>query len=78
MLIITKKNFQDEELPHELFLARRQKAKINAFANNMLRDIKHSKRQLSKVIQSGDFLRALLGELAGPFKNVALSLAKDV
>ena len=35
-LRITKKNFQDVEWPHELFLATRQKTKIrNAFANNM-------------------------------------------
>ena len=36
-----KKNFQDEELPHELFLTTRQTTKIrNAFSNNMLTDIK--------------------------------------
>ena len=30
------KNFQDDELPYELFLTTRQKTKIkNAFANNM-------------------------------------------
>ena len=35
-LKIAKKNFQDEELPHELFLTTRQKTKIrNAFANNV-------------------------------------------
>ena len=38
--LITEKNFQEEELPHKLFLAKRQKAKIrNAFANNMSTDI---------------------------------------
>ena len=43
-LRITKKNFQDEELLHELFLTARQKTKIrNAFANNMSTDIKVSK-----------------------------------
>ena len=36
-----KQNFQDKELPHELFLATRQTTKIrNAFANNMWTDIK--------------------------------------
>ena len=34
-LRITKKNFQDEKLPHELFITIR-----NAFANNMSTDIK--------------------------------------
>ena len=46
---ILKKNFQDEKLPHELFLTTRQKTKIrNAFANNMSTDMKLSKAQLSK------------------------------
>ena len=40
---ITKKNFEDEELPHELFPTTWQKAKINAFANNVSMDIKLSK-----------------------------------
>ena len=35
-LRITKKNFQEEELPHELFLTTRQKTNIrNVFAKNM-------------------------------------------
>ena len=52
-LRITKKNFQDEELPHELFLTTRQRTKIrNPFANIMLTDIKLSKAQLTKIIQS--------------------------
>ena len=36
ILRVNKKNFQDEELPHELFLTTRQTTKIkNGFANNM-------------------------------------------
>ena len=35
-----KQNFQNEELPHELFLTTRQTTKIrNAFANNLWTDI---------------------------------------
>ena len=35
-LRLNKKNFEDEELPQELFLTTRQTAKIkNAFANNI-------------------------------------------
>ena len=46
ILITNKKNFQDEEFPHELFLTTRQTTKIrNAFAKNMLTDIKLSKTQ---------------------------------
>ena len=49
-----KKNVEDEELPHELFLRTRQTTKLgNAFANNMSTDIKPSKVQISKIIQSG-------------------------
>ena len=45
------KKFADEELQHELFLTTRQKTKVrNAFANNMLADIKLSKAQLSKIV----------------------------
>ena len=40
---ITKKNFEDEELPHELFPMTWQRAEINAFANNISMDIKLSK-----------------------------------
>ena len=41
ILRITEKNFQAEELPHELFLTKRQKVTIkNAFTDNMSTDIK--------------------------------------
>ena len=49
-LRITKKNFQDDELPHELFLTTREKTKItNTFANNMSTDIKLSKVSCLKL-----------------------------
>ena len=48
-LRITKKSFQSEELPHELFLTLRQKTEIrNSFTNDMSTDKKFSKAQLSK------------------------------
>ena len=54
MLRLNKKKFEDEELPHELFLTGRQTTKIrNAFSNNISTDIKLSKAQISKLIQSG-------------------------
>ena len=41
ILRLNKKNFKDEELPHELFLTTRQTTKIrNTFANNKTTDIK--------------------------------------
>ena len=49
---LNKKNFEDEELPHELFLTTRQTTRIsNACANNMLTDINLSKGQISKIIR---------------------------
>ena len=50
--------------PHELLLTTRQTTKqINAIENNMVTDIKSSKAQISKIIQSGGFLGKLLGPL---------------
>ena len=65
--------------PHELLLTNRQVANIHkAFANHSSVDIKLSKTQLSKMIQSGGFLGNLLGKLAGPLMKVAVPLAKNV
>ena len=53
ILRLNQKNFEDEELPQELFLTTRQTSKIrNAFTNNMSTDIKLSTTQISKIIQS--------------------------
>ena len=42
--------------PHELLLPTRQKTKLrNDFNNNMSTDLKFSKDQISKIIQSGGF-----------------------
>ena len=60
-------------------LTNRQVANIcKAFAKNTSIDIKLSKTQLSKMIQSGGFLGNLLGKLAGPLLEVAMPLAKNV
>ena len=67
------------DLPHELLLTARQKTKLrNAFNNNMSTDLKLSKAQISKIIQSGGFLRSLLSKLAGPLMKAAIPLAKNV
>ena len=53
ILKLNKKSFEDEELAHELFLTTRQTTKIrHAFANNMSTDIKLSKAQICKIIES--------------------------
>ena len=49
--------FDGNNLPHELLLTTRQKAKLrNAFNYNMQADIKLSKAQISKISKSGGFL----------------------
>ena len=63
-MIKNKKNFEDEKLTHELFLTTRQSTKIrNPFANNMSTDIKPSKAEIPKMIQSDGFLCNMLGNL---------------
>ena len=44
----------------------------------MSTDIKLSKVQISKIIQSGGFSGSLLRKLAGPLMKVAIPLAKNV
>ena len=75
--------FNGKDLPHELFLTIRQKTKIrNAFNNNMSTNLKLSKAQISKIIQSEGFLGRLLGPLLKTglllIKNVIKPLAKSI
>ena len=44
----------------------------------MSTDIKLSKAQISKMIQSGGFLGSLLSKIAGPLMKVAVPLAKNI
>ena len=78
-LRISLKMFNGNNLPHELLLTTKQKTKLrNAFNNNVSTDLKLSKAQISKIIQSGGFLGLLLSKLAGPLKKIAVPLAKRV
>ena len=73
------RNFNKNETPHELLLTTKQNTKLrNALNNNSATDIKLSKAQIKKIIQSGGFLGKLLSKLAGPLMKVALPLAKNV
>ena len=73
------RNFNKDETPHELLLTTRQNTKLrNAVNNNSATDIKLSKAQIKKLIQSGGFLGNLLSKLVGPLMKVALPLAKNV
>ena len=69
-------DYNDEaNFPHELLLTDRQVSSIRkAFSNNSLADIKFSKIQLSKMIESGGFL----GKLLGPLLKTGLPLIKCV
>ena len=73
------RNFNKNKTPHELLLTTRQNTKLrNVINNNSATDIKLSKAQIKKIIQSGGFLGKLLSKLAGPLMKVALPLAKNV
>ena len=57
-LRLSIKNFNKDELPHELLLTTRQDAKLrNAPNNNSATYIELSKAQIKKLIQSGGFFR---------------------
>ena len=74
-LRMSLKMFAENDLPHELLLTTRQKTKLrNAFNNNMPTDLKLSKDQISKIIQSG---RVLDRSLA-PLLKCGLPLVKNV
>ena len=78
-LRISLKMFNENDLLHELLLTTRQKTKLrNAFNNNMSTDLKLSKDQISKIIQSGGSLGSLLSKLAGPLMNAAIPFEKKV
>ena len=69
------RTFNGNNLPHELLLTTRQTTKLrNAIENNLQTDIKLSKAQISKIIQSGGFLGKILGSLL----KTGLPLLKSV
>ena len=62
-----------------MLLTTKQKTKLrNAFDNSMSTDLKLSRAQMSKIIQSGGFLGSLLSKLAGPLMKIAVLLAKNM
>ena len=85
VLRLSSNMISDDEtnFPHKLLLTNRQVSNLRkAFTNKSSTDIKLSKAQLSKMIQSGGFLGRLLGRLlkAGLplIKNEIKPLAKSV
>ena len=62
-------------MPHELLLTIREKTKLkNVFNHSISTDLKLSKAQISKILQSGGFL----GRLLGPLLKTGLPLIKNV
>ena len=73
----------ETNFPHKLLLTNRQVSNLRkAFANHSSADIKLSKTQLSKTIQSGGFIGRSLGPLLKTglplIKNLIKPLAKSV
>ena len=65
----------ETNFPHKLLLINRQVSNLHkAFENRSSADIKLSKTQLSKMIQSGRFL----GRLLGPLLKTGLPLISNV
>ena len=78
-LRMSLKSLDGTNLPHELLLTTIQKTKLgNVFNNNMSTDLKLSKAEISKIVQSGEFSGSLLSKLAGPLMKVAVPLAKNI
>ena len=76
-LRIGSKNFNKQELPHELFLTQKQTTKLrNAINSNMSDDIKLSKTKIKKTIMSGGTLRSILGRLLPNLIKVASPILK--
>ena len=78
-LRMSLKMLDENDLPHEFLLTTRQKSNLrNAFNNKISTDLKHSRAEISKIVQSGGFLGSLLSKLVGPLMKVSIPLAKNV
>ena len=80
LLRLIKKNCEDEELPHQLFLKTRQTTKTRkSFANNISADTKLSKSQISKITQSEGSFGSFPGNLVKKaLANIAIASARDI
>ena len=72
-LRMSLKMLHGNDVPHELSRTTRQRTKLrNAFNENMSTDIKLSKAQVFKIIQSGGFLGSISSKLSCPLMKVAV------
>ena len=76
---LSNKNFDKNQLLHELYLTERQMTKlIDKIKNNMSTDIKLSKVQINRIIKEGGNLgKLLMSFLPKPIKP-AISLGKNI
>ena len=73
------KNFNKNQLIHELHLTERQMKKlIDKIENNMSTDIKLSKAQINKIIKEGGNLGRLLTSFLPKLIKSAISIGKNI
>ena len=78
-LRIGNKNFNKEQLLHELYLTQTQINKLRGkVENNMSTDIKLSKAQINKIIKSGGALGSILARFLPKLIKPAISLGKNI
>ena len=71
--------FNQNYLPHELYLTQRQTTKLrNNIENNLSTDIKLSKAQIKKILTDGGNLGALFSKFADPLMKIAKTLVPKV
>ena len=79
ILRIGNKNFNKEQLPHELFSTQQQTIKLrNNIENNISADIKLSKAQIKEMIMSGGALGLILGKLLLKLIKPVISVGKNI
>ena len=76
---MSNKNFNKNQLLHELYLTERQINKFrNKIQNNMSTDIKLSKVQINKILKEGGNLGKLLIGFLPKLIKQAISLGKNI
>ena len=76
---LSNKNFNNNQLIHELYLTQKQMEKlIKKIENNMSTDIKSSKVQINKIIKEGGDLGRLLMSFLPKLIKREISIAKNI
>ena len=76
---LSNKNFNKNQLSHEIYLKQKQMEKlIDKIENNLSIDIKLSKAQINKVIKEGGNLGILLTSFLPKLIKTAISIGKNI